>query len=498
MLDFAYFLKKTGEIGYVESIYGDLVYASGLAGAKIGEMVLFEKGQKGIVKSILAETTEILLLDIDKVDLGVMAVRSGEDLYITISSESLGRIVNPFGLPLDAKGEIKNSKSQPLEQETLPLIDRVKINKSLETGVTIIDLLIPIGRGQRELVIGDPKTGKTNFLLQTIARQAQLGTICIYTSIGKKKSDLVTTSEKLEKFGAMKNIVIIAASSSTPVSLIYLAPFSAFSMAQYFSTLGRDVLVVLDDISAHARAYRELSLLSKKMPGRDSYPGDIFHLHATLMEKAGKFKIPSKSKGQETASITCLPVVETSSGDFAGYIETNIMSMTDGHIFFDLNRFQQGARPAVNTGLSVTRVGKQTQTPLERDYARKLKAILFSYTKAQNVAKFGVELHASTQQTVVLGEKLTTIFDQTTTAIIPKFIQFLYIELLLSGFWQESTLGEIKSGKDSILQAYNMGKIKKLTQELTASLEVSSQKLFTSTVAKYRKEIAAICAPTSK
>lgn len=506
MSQFEDYLKTVGEVGHVHSANRVLVYCSGLAGAKIGEKVFFEEDQMGFVHAIGGELTEVLLLDSRNVELGSMVARTGETLMVEASQELLGRILDPFGIPIEGKKNLKNVSKRYLESPAPPMIDRVRINQTLETGVTLVDMLIPIGKGQRQLVIGDQKTGKTNFLIQTIARQAQLGTICIYVLIGKKKSDLTSTIEKIKKLGVQDRTIIMAAPASIPTSMIYLAPFTAFAIAEFFKDQGRDVLLVLDEISRHARYYRELSILSKKMPGRDGYPGDIFYLHSHLMERAGRFLregtgTEGKSKDEQTlslkikgesASITCLPVVETLNGDFTGYIQTNLMSMTDGHIFFDMNAFQEGLRPAVNINLSVTRVGKQTLTTIERDIALKVRDVLFDYTRAKDVAKFGVELLQATQEKIRLGERLMAVFDQESEVIVPKMMQLLFIEMLLLGFWSEADAAIVKANKTKLLNAYGKGKLEKLINELAGAFDLGALKRFEEIMVKWRGELQKI------
>src|SRR3989344_4211133 len=283
------YLSEVGEVGHVHSVNRVLIYCTGLTGAKIGEKIYFEDDQIGFVYTVGKELTEVLLLDISTVQIGSVAVRTGETLMVEAAGDLLGKVLDPFGIPIERKGILKDTKKMYLEASAPAMIDRVRINQNLETGVTVVDVLIPIGKGQRQLVIGDQKSGKTSFLVQTIARQAQLGTVCIYVLIGKKKSDLATTIERLKKFGVTDKTIVIAAPASIPTSMIYLAPFTAFAIAEYFRDKGRDVLIVLDEISRHAKYYSELSILARKMPGRDGYPGDIFYLHAHLIERAGRF-----------------------------------------------------------------------------------------------------------------------------------------------------------------------------------------------------------------
>ena len=502
MSSFDEYLSQVGEIGHVVAVSGVLVTCSGLLGAKIGEKVVFENEAVGVVNAIWEKSTQVLLLDWRVVNAQTMVVRTSEVLGVGVSESLLGRILDPFGRPIDGRGKIKKVRLRRFESSAPPLIDRVRVNEQLETGVMLVDLLIPLGHGQRELVIGDQKTGRTSFLIQAMARQAQLGTICIYTLIGKRKSDLSTTIEKLHKFGARDRTIVVAAPASLATSLIYLAPFCAFSIAEYFRDLGHNVLVVFDELSRHAKYYRELSILSKKMPGREGYPGDIFHMHAHLLERAGR-AVVAKGGGREetltlkikgkTAAITTLAVVDAYGGDFTGYIQTNLMAMTDGHIFYDINLYQEGIRPAINTQLSVTRVGRQTQTTVERDFSREIRQMMFDYTQARDVAKFGVELLATTQVKLVNGEKVYALLAQENDVIIPKIIQLLYVALLLSGFWENSTPLQIKEHKDAILFAYHEGQIAEVSRELARSLEMGSKKRFMDVVAKHQARIAKIC-----
>lgn len=516
MSSFESYLKSVGEVGNVIGSRGTVVYCSGLVGAKIWEKIIFENESVGLVWSIQPKNTEVLLLHSESVHPGMMAARSGETLTANVSTEALGRVIDVFGKPIDGKGIFKGGVERLMEADAVPIINRVRVNQNLETGVTLIDLLVPIGKGQRELIIGDQKTGKTSFLLQVLARQAQLGTICIYVAMGKKKSDLSSACEKLSKLGVLSKIIVIAAPSATPASLIYLAPYSAMAYAEYFRDAGSDVLVVMDEISRHAKYFRELSILSRRMPGRDAYPGDIFHTHSHILERAGRFLLEGykgsksnksiKGKGEtlslkitgETASITCLPVVEAVGNDITGYIQTNLMSMCDGHIFFDVDKFQAGLRPAVNAGLSVTRVGKQTQNTIEREMALKVREIMFAYSKAQGVAKFGVELLEATRTSLIQGERLMAIFDQPNNMLVPRTLSLLFVELLLSGFWQNSTPAVIAQHKVLILEQYTAGALAKLIGQFQGAISFGLRRKFSAVVAENIGLIEKIVRKTQK
>ncbi|MCR4325175.1 MAG: hypothetical protein NUV69_05845 [Candidatus Curtissbacteria bacterium] len=502
MTSFESYLKSVGEVGRVVSANNVLVMCEGLPGAKVWEKIVFETGQIGIVNAILSTQTRVLLLDSQSVSIGSSAVRTKETFKVKVSKNSLGRVVDVFGEPIDGRGKLASTEERYPDSTVPPIIDRVRINQNLETGVTLVDLLLPLGKGQRQLIIGDQKVGKTTFLLQVIARQTALGTVCVYASIGKKKSDLASVVDRLSKLGAFSKSVVVAAPASLPTSLIYLAPFTAFSIAEYFRDMGFDVLLVLDEISRHAKYFRELSILSKKMPGRDGYPGDIFYLHSHLMERAGRFMLSSKSADSETltlkikgktASITCLPVVETVGSDFTGYISTNLISMTDGHLFFDVDTFQTGLRPAINVGLSVTRVGRQTLKTIEREISFKVRDILFDYGKAQDVAKFGVELLESTQKSLSEGEKLMAILEQRGDVVVPRVLQLLFVQMLFSSFWDGFGPSDIRAHKDVIYKAYVKGEVNKLTRELETSIDLGSIRRFEKVVFDNKGALEALC-----
>src|SRR3972149_299882 len=330
MKDFNYFLDKLGEIGFVDRSVHSLVYVSGLPKVHPGEVVMFESQDLGQVLSLTPEEAEILVLTSSQIRVGSKVVRTGEHLQVEVGNGLLGRMIDPLGRPIDSARLVKSVESRSIDLTPPKLLERKLVEKSLDTGVSIVDLVIPLGKGQRELVIGDRKTGKTEFLFRTVVTQAFEGTVCIYAVIGQKQIDIKKLSEFFEEQKVMKNTVIIASSSSDPAGLIYLTPFTAMTVAEFFRDQGMDVLLILDDMTTHARNYREISLLAKRFPGRSSYPGDIFYLHAKLMERGGNFllfkdlDISTKTKISpdqvKEVSITLLPVAEMVMGDFSGYI----------------------------------------------------------------------------------------------------------------------------------------------------------------------------------
>jgi F-type H+-transporting ATPase subunit alpha len=353
-----------------------------------------------------------------------------------VSEAILGRVVDPLGKTIIGS-PMPRAKAEPRLLFTTPsgIGERQDISQPLETGVSIVDLAVPLGKGQRELVIGDRKSGKTLFLQQAVLTQALKGAICIYASIAKRWSDTQNTISFFKKFGVEKKVVTVVAGPADTPGLIFLAPYTALTYAEYFRDKGHDVLLVLDDMTTHAKYYREITLSARRFPGRGSYPGDIFYVHSRILERAGNF-----GKG----SISCLPVAETTFRDFSGYIQTNLMSMTDGHIFFDGDLFARGRRPAINTFLSVTRVGLQTQTNLVREINRELSKFMVIYEKMRQYMHFGSELSQETRRTLSIGERITSFFEQAADTIIPLNINVLLLGGIWAGFWRDKEIPEMK------------------------------------------------------
>lgn len=445
------YLKETGEIGYVRKVVNVIVYVHGLPSAKPGEVVVFENGQSGKVMSLTPEAVEIMTFSKKPVKVGEKVARTGKSIEILVGRQLLGKVIDPFGSSLDNHTLIKKTGDlKPIEVLPTGIMTRRTIKKQLDTGVGIVDLMVPIGRGQRQLVIGDRKTGKTNFLLQTIVSASRSGNICIYAAIGKKKIDIKRVEEYFTKNKVMDKVVIVASSSQDGAGVIFITPYSAMTIAEYFRDQGEDTLLILDDLSTHAKFHREISLLANKFPGRNSYPGDMFYIHAKLLERAGNFAI---NKG-ETA-ITCMPVVESSEGDISGYIQTNAMAMTDGHIYFDSNLFSEGRRPAINPFLSVTRVGKQTQVASKRSINRELLSFLTLFEKMRNFSHFGAELTESVKVTLATGTKILTIFDQDPNIIIPSNIQAIFLTLVWGQKLQETDIKKVNEYRRRLIELYN-------------------------------------------
>ena len=427
--EFAQNLESIGEIGYVQSVLPPIVYVKGLPEVHFGEVVYFESGEMGFVLSLSEFLCEVLVFSPEPVLIGTRLTRSGTALHIPVGEEYLGHSINPLGYSTAQSVYIpKPKKSMPIEQDAPGIDKRFKIKEPFETGVTVVDMMIPLGKGQRELVIGDRKTGKTEFLMQAMLTQAERGVICIYTGIGRKKNDIKRVEEFIKKTGLKDKFVVVSTSSTDPLGLIYITPYAAMTLAEYFVSIGKDVLLVLDDLSAHAKFYREISLIGKRFPGRNSYPGDMFYAHSRLLERAGNFVTPTGSN-----SITCLAAAETIESDISGYIQTNLMSITDGHIYFDHELFEQGRRPPVNYFLSVTRVGRQTQTKVRWGINRELSSFMTLYEKTQRFIHFGAEINDGIRITLGMGLRLLAFFDQPMGKVVHSHVQVYLFCLIWVG-----------------------------------------------------------------
>lgn len=445
MKDFNYYLGEVGEVGFVQQCVHSLVYAAGLPRVHPKELVVFENGDIGQVLSLNPETVQILLLSHAHIKVGSQVARTNEYLKIPVCNDLLGKTINPLGNILSTSKPIQNVSYEDIDKPPPSLSERIAIDKQLETGVALVDLIIPLGKGQRELIVGDRKTGKTEFLLQTIITQASKGTICIYAVIGQKQSDILKFDEFFQNNGIRNNTIIVASSSSDASGLIFLTPYTAMTVAEYFRNLGMDVLLILDDMTTHARTYREISLLGRRFPGRGSYPGDIFYMHAKLVERAGNF-----TKG----SITCLPVAESVMGDLSGYIQTNLMSMTDGHIFFDIDLYNQGKRPSINPFLSVTRVGRQTQSHFNRDLSGTITSFLVLYERMKQFMHFGSEAGENVRSILQQGERLDVFFNQGTEQVWYLGITNLIVGCLWAGKFNDIRPNDLKAKYEAMIDMY--------------------------------------------
>lgn len=428
---FEEYLTKFEEVGFVRENYVATVMIEGLPGAVLDEQLEFEGGAIGRVVGMKKDRLKVMLLNGKPISPSEKVARTGSKVKIKVSDKLLGKTTDALANPIDGADLAENEfEEREIDSKPWGIFGRKRINRRFSTGVMMVDLLVPLGKGQRELVIGDRKTGKSLLLLQATLAQAREGSVCIYSAVAKKKSEIIDIQRYMEGQGILNQVIIVATSAMDTAGEVYIGPYTAMTMAEYFRDKGRDVLVVVDDMSVHAKYCREIGLVSKKFPGRNSYPGDIFFTHSRLLERAGNFMV----NGREV-SITCLPVAETVQGDLSGYISTNIMSMTDGHIFFDGDLYFRGRRPAINTFLSVTRVGRQTQTKLQIDANRLLTDLLTNYEKTQSFQKFGAELGENSRQILAVGEKILTFFDQPVSTVVPENLQLILLALLVSGMW---------------------------------------------------------------
>lgn len=396
------------EVGIVNSIGDGIVYVDGIDHAMYGEIVIFENGQKAMVQDVREDEVGCILFDDEEeIEEGTKVVRSGRMAGIPVGDEFIGRVVNALGVPIDGKGEISASDYRPIEQPAPGIVDRKSVDTPLETGILSIDSMFPIGHGQRELIIGDRQTGKTSIAVDTILNQKGKKVICIYVAIGQKASTVSKLVHTLEKHGAMDYTIVVSSTASDPAPLQYIAPYSGTALAEYFMYRGQDVLIVYDDLSKHAVAYRALSLLLERSPGREAYPGDVFYLHSRLLERSSKL-----SDALGGGSITALPIIETQAGDVSAYIPTNVISITDGQIFLESNLFFSGMRPAVNVGLSVSRVGGAAQTKAMKKAAGSVRIDLAQYREMEVFTQFSSDLDAVTMQQLQYGKGLMELLKQ--------------------------------------------------------------------------------------
>ena len=400
--------ETSAEGGVVISSADGIVHIDGMNRAVYGEIVTFDNGAKGMVESVDPEQLGIMLFDgAETVGVGTMVTRSGKRAGIPVGDAFLGRVISPLGEPIDGKGPIEAVGYNPIEKQAPGILERQSVDTPLHTGILAIDSMFPIGRGQRELIIGDRQTGKTSIATDAILNQKDTGVLCIYVAIGQKASSIARVAEDLKKHGAMSYTTIVAATASDSAPLQYIAPYAGTALAEYFMDKGKSVLIVYDDLSKHAVAYRAISLLLRRSPGREAYPGDVFYLHSRLLERSCRMRDDLGG-----GSITALPIVETQAGDVSAYIPTNVISITDGQIFLESALFNAGNRPAVNVGLSVSRVGGAAQTKAMKKANSNLRIELAQYKDMESFAQFSSDLDAETRRQLEHGKALTEMLKQ--------------------------------------------------------------------------------------
>lgn len=445
--DFDY--TETGVVTYI----GDgIARAQGLDNAMSGELLVFENGTIGMAQNLETNDVGIIILgQFTDIREGSVVRRTGKIMEVPVGSALIGRVINPLGQPVDGLGEIRTSKTRPIEYPAPGVMQRKSVNEPLQTGLKAIDVLVPIGRGQRELIIGDRQTGKTSVAIDAILNQKGQDMICIYVAIGQKESTVRTQVETLRQYGALDYTIVVTASASQPSPLLFLAPYAGVAMAEEFMYEGKHVLIVYDDLSKQAVAYRELSLLLRRPPGREAYPGDVFYLHSRLLERSAK--VSDELGG---GSITALPFIETQAGDISAYIATNVISITDGQIFLKDDLFNSGIRPAIDAGSSVSRVGGSAQIKAMKKVAGTLRIDLASYRELEAFTQFGSDLDAATQAKLNRGRRTVEVLKQPLHKPLPVEKQVLILYALTNGFLDSVPIDDILAFEEELYAYFDL------------------------------------------
>ena len=430
---------QSTETGVVILVGDGIAKASGLDQCMAGELVEFPNGAYGMAQNLEEDSVSIVILGNDNgIKEGDIVKRTGKVVSVPVGQGLVGRVVNALGEPIDGKGTIENEGFRPIEMPAPGIIDRQHVSRPLQTGIKAIDSMIPIGRGQRELIIGDRQTGKTTIATDTILNQKGKNVICIYVAIGQKRSTVAGIVNNLTLGGAMDYTIVVSATASELAPMQYIAPYTGCTMGEHFMNQGKDVLVIYDDLSKHAVAYRAISLLIRRPPGREAYPGDVFYLHSRLLERAAQL---SDEKGG--GSLTALPIIETQAGDVSAYIPTNVISITDGQIFLETELFNAGVMPAVNPGISVSRVGGDAQIKAMKKVAGSLKLLYSQYRELQSFAQFGSDLDADTKARLALGERIVAVLKQRNNAPAEVAHQVCIIYAVTKGYLKDVALDKI-------------------------------------------------------
>ena len=428
------------ETGTVILVGDGIARVYGLRSCMAGELLEFEDGSFGMAQNLEDETVSVALLsDENDIREGSRVKRTGRVLSVPVGEALLGRVVNALGKPIDGKGPAACTETRPVEAEAPGIIQRQSVSVPLQTGIKAIDSMVPIGRGQRELIIGDRQTGKTEIAIDTIINQKHSHVLCIYVAIGQKSTSVVQIANELARCGAMEYTIIVSASASESAPLQYIAPYAGCAMAEYFREQGKDVLIIYDDLSKHAVAYRALSLLIRRPPGREAYPGDVFYLHSRLLERAACVA-PEYGGG----SITALPIIETQAGDVSAYIPTNVISITDGQIFLETELFHAGIMPAINPGISVSRVGGSAQLKAMKKVSGDLRLLYSQYREMQSFAQFGSDLDADTKARLALGERIVEVLKQKRNSPVSAGCQVCIIYAVIHGYLDKVPVAQVK------------------------------------------------------
>ena len=440
--------EQIEEIGEVSFIGDGIARVIGLTNVMAGELVEFENGAYGMAQNLEKQDVGVIIFgSYENIHEGEPVKRTGRILDVPVGDALIGRVVDALGRPIDGLGAIETTKKRPVENEAPGVMQRQSVKQSLPTGLKVVDALVPIGKGQRELIIGDRKTGKTSIAVDTILNQKGKNTLCIYVAIGQKESTVKALVETLKRYGAMEYTTVVSASASQPAPMLYIAPYAGTAMGEEWMYQGRDVLIVYDDLSKQAAAYREISLLLRRPPGRDAYPGDVFYLHSRLLERAAKL-----SDELGAGSLTALPIIETQAGDISAYIPTNVISITDGQIFLESDLFYSGVRPGLSAGLSVSRVGGSAQIKAMKKVSGTLRIDLASYRELEAFTQFGSDLDAATQQKLNRGKRTVEVLKQDVHQPLPIEYQVSILFALTHGLLDAIPIDRIKSFEKALYQ----------------------------------------------
>ena len=475
---------QQNETGTVLMVGDGIARASGLVNCMAGELLEFEDGSFGMAQNLEENSVSIVLFGSDeKIGEGQTVKRTGKVVSVPVGEAMIGRVVNSLGQPIDGAGPIVTEEFRPIESPAPGICERKSVFEPLQTGIKAIDSMVPIGRGQRELIIGDRQTGKTTLAVDTIINQKGKDVICIYVAIGQKRSTVATLVENLTKNGAMDYTIVVAATASEASPLQYIAPYSGCAMGEYFMYKGKHVLIIYDDLSKHAVAYRALSLLIRRPPGREAYPGDVFYLHSRLLERAAK--LDDEHGG---GSLTALPIIETQAGDVSAYIPTNVISITDGQIFLETELFHSGIMPAVNPGISVYRVGGNAQIKAMKKVAGSLKLIYSQYRELQSFAQFGSDLDPDTKARLEQGARIVEVLKQNQNAPIPVEKQIAILYAVTKGILSEVKVEDVReyeSGLYTYLDTDSEGAEVMQTIRTTGKLEAETEEKLKSAISRY-------------
>lgn len=470
------------DVGTVIQVGDGIALAHGLNDVMAGELLEFHTGVLGLAQNLEENNVGIVILGpAEGIKEGDEVKRTGRIMEVPVGEELIGRVVNPLGQPLDGQGPINTSKTRPVESPATGVMDRKSVDEPLQTGIKAIDALVPIGRGQRELIIGDRQTGKTTVAIDTILNQKDEDMICIYVAIGQKESTVRTAVETLRRHGALDYTIVVSASAAQPAPLLYIAPYAGVSMAEEFMFNGKHVLIVYDDLTKQASAYRELSLLLRRPPGREAYPGDVFYLHSRLLERAAKL-----NDDLGGGSITALPFVETQAGDISAYVPTNVISITDGQIFLQSDLFFSGVRPAINAGLSVSRVGGSAQIKAMKKVAGTLRLDLASYRELESFAQFGSDLDQATKAKLERGKRTVEVLKQDQNKPLTVDRQVVILYALTKGHLDDIPVEDITRFEDEFLNWIDAN-ASDLFKEIRETKQLPSDDKFVSAIDAFKK-----------